>query len=476
MIDFAAASQLATPKDIVGVEMDLRIYCSWCNDHAFRVDRETATHAGTVVLTCPKCIRDTKVTLGSSAEVSVLPGGLESASDGEMYKETLTFRSWKGPGGRSRSGDALGEEESTTSDGLNQGIRTADSSPINVAGGETGSSLFAGPGRTILTPVAHSDDDNRLFKSRMGDPPESSPVKKWIIDRSEIPWYDQPNALEILERRRAEEDLSDEDYKLLHRWATDGYCIVSGVLPDAKIDSMMNDFEDLWTASRPFDGLQFFDLRLGPNGSLVTLSHAELLKVDPAKRLETRDKSNWRINHFDAYSDGARGIFYNPELIRLTALIFGRRSVPDSTLSFMYGSAQDAHQDTAVFHVFPPNYIIGAWIACEDISPDSGPLMFYPGSHLEPIFDRFDNYPQTNLRTADPERFDAYQEYVKTLTGKYDQHLFLAKKGEILLWHGMLLHGGVEIKNPKLTRKSYVIHYMPPGMNVGNYVTGPFNW
>jgi phytanoyl-CoA hydroxylase len=300
--------------------------------------------------------------------------------------------------------------------------------------------------------------------------------RKWTIVPAECPWYDRPNALELLEARRKKENISDEDFELLRHWATDGYCIVSGVIPEQVIDSMMLDFDNLWTADRPFDGLTFFDLALPPNGERLTMSHAELLNVDLPRRLEARDVPNWRINHFDAYSEAAGTIFQNRELIRLTSLIFDRQSVPDSTLSFMYGSAQDAHQDTAVFHIFPPNFIIGAWIACEEISPDCGPLMYYPKSHLEPIFHEFDNYPQTNFRTASLDIVEAYRKYVAELTHKYDRHLFIAKKGEILLWHGMLLHGGSQINNAKLTRRSYVIHYVPPEMNVGNDVVGPFNW
>ncbi|MFY9557771.1 MAG: phytanoyl-CoA dioxygenase family protein [Blastocatellia bacterium] len=414
------------------------------------------------------------MSLRSSVEVVVLPGGMESISPGEMERDTLTFRSWTGPGAHTQS-SAVRTEEPAASFLFDQGVRESAFVPADLPYSEMEILSIPGPVRTTSVPDSKKDDSDRLFNSRVSDP-SAKRGRTWVIEQSQLPWYDQPNALELLDRRRTEEQLSDDDYKMLHQWATDGYCIVSGVIPEKQIDSMMRDFDDLWTASRPFDGLQFFDLRLGPNGSLVTLTHAELLKVDLTRRLKARDSSNWRINHFDAYSEGARAIFYNPELIRLTALIFGRRSVPEATLNFMYGSAQDAHQDTAVFHIFPPNYIIGAWIACEDISPDSGPLMFYPKSHLEPIFEKFDNYPQTNLRTADPVLFKAYHDYVEELTDKYGQDLFIAKKGEILLWHGMLLHGGSEIKDPRKTRKSYVIHYTPPGMNVGNDIEGPFNW
>jgi putative oxidoreductase len=37
-------------------------------------------------------------------------------------------------------------------------------------------------------------------------------------------------------------------------------------------------------------------------------------------------------------------------------------------------AGQRLHQDMAVFHVQPRGFLIGCWIACEDIAPDSRPL------------------------------------------------------------------------------------------------------
>ncbi len=39
------------------------------------------------------------------------------------------------------------------------------------------------------------------------------------------------------------------------------------------------------------------------------------------------------------------------------------------------------------------------------------------------------------------------------------KEVFLAKKGDILIWHANLIHGGLPVVNPALTRKSMVIHY-----------------
>jgi len=43
----------------------------------------------------------------------------------------------------------------------------------------------------------------------------------------------------------------------------------------------------------------------------------------------------------------------------------------------------------------------------------------------------------------------------KDLRPKY----FLPKKGDLLVWHANLLHGGEPIHDPSLTRKSMVIHF-----------------
>jgi hypothetical protein len=40
-----------------------------------------------------------------------------------------------------------------------------------------------------------------------------------------------------------------------------------------------------------------------------------------------------------------------------------------------------------------------------------------------------------------------------------EKRVFLAKKGDVFVWHAHLLHGGSPIRDPARTRKSYVFHY-----------------
>ena len=86
------------------------------------------------------------------------------------------------------------------------------------------------------------------------------------------------------------------------------------------------------------------------------------------------------------------------------SFLFDRPALPHFSLTFSKGSMQALHQDTCVFHTWPFNALIGVWIALEDITVESGPLVYYPGSHREPLFSEFDNYPQTQRRTAPPDQ------------------------------------------------------------------------
>jgi hypothetical protein len=41
--------------------------------------------------------------------------------------------------------------------------------------------------------------------------------------------------------------------------------------------------------------------------------------------------------------------------------------------------------------------------------------------------------------------------------------IFLPKRGDLLVWHGNVLHGGSVVKDKSRTRKSYVTHYTSLG-------------
>ncbi|MGZ3697098.1 MAG: phytanoyl-CoA dioxygenase family protein [Bdellovibrionota bacterium] len=303
-----------------------------------------------------------------------------------------------------------------------------------------------------------------------------SSVPSWKRQTNTLPWFDLPHANEQVAQKLASHEVSAEEAELLQKWIRDGYVVIDDCCESADIDSMIGSLEDLWTAPNAIPDLTFLGVRDNLESAPRNILHADLLKIDLDQRKKMLAISDWRIHGFEDLNAGARRIYQNRKVRRIVGLLFGRTANPIASINFMYGSQQALHQDMAVFHIYPLNYLVGAWLACEDIVAEAGPLVFYPGSHREPLFSDFNDYPQTNLRTVGAECGKSYQIHVDQVATKYPRHTFLGKKGQVLLWHGMLIHGGDAIQKRARSRRSMVVHSSVAGANKHNEVHGPFNW
>lgn len=157
-----------------------------------------------------------------------------------------------------------------------------------------------------------------------------------------------------------------------------------------------------------------------------------------------------------------RALANHPKILATLADLFGRDMAPFQTLNFDRGTQQPVHTDSMFFDTEPAGFMAGVWVALEDIDEDSGPLVFYPGSH--------------QLARLTPQS-------VGVVAGKgflYDEHLTphllrnierlglrsqraILKQGQALIWHANLAHGGAPIHDMSRTRLSQVTHYMARG-------------
>ena len=305
--------------------------------------------------------------------------------------------------------------------------------------------------------------------------PQPDATGNWTQDPALLPWYDRDDWSGSIARMRGATNLGDVDAAMLRKWCEDGYVVVPGLVASELIDAFVREIDDVWERETPIEGLAVSDLHLD-EGYKVHVPHADLVKIDVAKRRQISERSNWRIGQYHLYSSAARKIFDDREINRIASAIFGRRGESRYSLMFSKGTEQGLHQDTCVFHIFPRNFMMGIWIACEDITHESGPLEYYPGSQRTPLFAEFSNYPQTNRRTSDPERSKRYDEYVVGLAKRFEKHELLIRKGDVMFWHPMLIHGGCPRLDRLATRKSFVLHVIAEGCDVGGRVKGPFNW
>jgi ectoine hydroxylase-related dioxygenase (phytanoyl-CoA dioxygenase family) len=136
--------------------------------------------------------------------------------------------------------------------------------------------------------------------------------------------------------------------------------------------------------------------------------------------------------------------------------LFGREPLPFQTLNFPVGTRQRSHSDTIHFNSIPRGFMAGVWVALEDIDRANGPLQYYPGSHKLPEYSMQD----FNLKTG-YSNYHKYEECIDRLIR--DNGLVaefgLVKRGEAIIWHPNLLHGGAEQLDPRRTRHSQVTHY-----------------
>jgi len=126
---------------------------------------------------------------------------------------------------------------------------------------------------------------------------------------------------------------------------------------------------------------------------------------------------------------------------------------------------RDWHQDSYLNPPHVGDYYAAVWIALDDIHADSGPFQYVPGSHRWPQVTR-----EKILGALSPEerdhRWPKFSERV--LTPLFEAEIekrgnnvvsHLPSRGDVLVWHGRLMHRGSRPNVPGMQRKSLIAHY-----------------
>ena len=160
-------------------------------------------------------------------------------------------------------------------------------------------------------------------------------------------------------------------------------------------------------------------------------------------------------------SDLLRGISNDPMLIELLSSFLCGKAILFQSINFLRGSEQASHSDSIHMTTFPLGGLLGAWIALEDIDEDNGALHYYPGSHLLPYYLNADYNNEGNAIFIGSKSYHEYEKMIEKKIAErgLKKEIFKAKKGDLLIWHANLFHGGEKHVNKSKTRKSMVLHY-----------------
>jgi hypothetical protein len=269
-------------------------------------------------------------------------------------------------------------------------------------------------------------------------------------------WIDRSDWEASLSERCRNRSVSGEEAALVRRFVADGYIILPQAAPLEAIDAFQAAIARGFTQGNPA-------LRYQAHGSQITRP------LDgPVDRLGTRV-----VDSFVVLPE-ALDLFSSPRLLRFLTLIFDADPLLFQSLSFDQGSQQGLHQDTAYVVVNEPMQLAACWIALQDVQPGSGELVYLPGSHRYPDFDFGFGKKHWRGEPEDGPIHGAWSEWIVQQAAQrgISRQSFLARKGDILIWHADLAHGGAPVTDPTLTRRSLVGHFCPSTCRPNYFDTG----
>ena len=265
----------------------------------------------------------------------------------------------------------------------------------------------------------------------------------WSQDFALNPWLDRPDAQAAIEMKRHRGLIDDDTSAKLLYWHNHGYLILPGIIDDARIEALLADFE------------QFHQ-----RGTIVG-GHRRPVTRDAHGRFEATINVHMQ-------SDALKDVFLDATILDWLGLILGKPVYGCQTINFFSGSGRALHQDHVHMTTRPLGYLAASWIALEDIHPESGPLLYAPGSQWLPFL----NAAALGAEGEDPNETVARRLSATLAERNMATEKFIAKKGDVLLWHANLAHGGAPVENQKLSRLSVACHYIAFGVDYYHDLSG----
>ncbi|KQR94709.1 phytanoyl-CoA dioxygenase [Chryseobacterium sp. Leaf180] len=193
---------------------------------------------------------------------------------------------------------------------------------------------------------------------------------------------------------------------------------------------------------------------------------------------ETADQINTEIDHLLSagtikfryggklmfvihHSELVQKIGDDPNLLEFLSVLMDGQAKLFQSINFINGSQQKTHSDSIHMTTYPLGGLLGVWIALEDVDEENGALHYIPGSHKLPYFLNSDYDNEGSAAKIGDKSYKAYEEFLEKKVQELGlkKEIFRAKKGDLLIWHANILHGGEPHLDKLRTRKSLVYHY-----------------
>jgi phytanoyl-CoA hydroxylase len=230
-------------------------------------------------------------------------------------------------------------------------------------------------------------------------------------------------------------------------WQENGYLLLKNFYSSDAIDEINLLTDRLWKDRRKLDSGYVIDI---------------FVETDDERRVYMADaplsarKQPYKLNDLYLTQQQIRELVIGQRLAPILREVLDGFPMVCNSLNFEFGSQQDYHVDTFYMPSPTPNKMVASWIALEDATTENGPLSYFPGSHkIKPYL--FSNGTTHAVQTE----MSAFKKYIWSAIEQHQlkAETLLAEKGDVLIWHSQLLHGGSPIVDKSKTRKSLVTHY-----------------
>lgn len=241
----------------------------------------------------------------------------------------------------------------------------------------------------------------------------------------DIPLLDREDSETILKDLPAYHTLSKDNQESIKYWSREGYAVLPGFFSGEQVEKINSVIEQL-------------------------LNEKKL-------KWKYKNKLMFAIHK----SDYLNSIGNDRQLLKILKLLLGKEVQLFQSINFYKGSQQRTHSDSIHMTTYPQGYLIAVWIALEEMDETNGPLHYYPGSHKLPYIMNPDFKNEGNALLLGKYSYTDYENKIAEVIEekKLKKKKFIAKKGDILIWHANLLHGGETQLDLSRTRKSMVLHY-----------------
>lgn len=221
------------------------------------------------------------------------------------------------------------------------------------------------------------------------------------------------------------EALSSEVKDQVAGFGEDGYAIIKGFFSEERVDAINSEVDSMLATGEVSYKYQ--------NKIMFAIHTSQLI-----------------------YDMGADG-----DLMKVLDYLQGEKTSLFQSINFKTGSNQRTHSDAIHMSTFPRGRMIAVWVSLEDMSLENGPLHYYPGSHRLPYVMNEDFGNASSRWWLGPKEYSDYEDRIAEIIEekKLKKDVFVAQKGDVLIWHANILHGGEKVVDPDSTRKSVVFHY-----------------